>query len=111
MNTSGTFEAPGRSGTYPVARQLLQVALFAAILIFAVVALATRYEPAVSVGGASKATGVSQIDARWIPKLQFAAALAVVDQAPVLDARWVAKMAWADKIARDEATAPKPVGT
>ena len=109
MNASGTLEAPGRVGAHPVARQLLQIVLVLAILIIAVVGLATRYEPGVSVGNATKATGVSHIDARWTPKWQFAAGLAMANQTPLLDARWVAKMAWVtEKIARDEATAPKP---
>ena len=109
MNASGTLEAPGRAGAHPVVRQVGQVALVLAILISTTIALATRYESGVSVGGATRATRVSHIDARWTPKWQFAAGLAMANQTPVLDARWVAKMAWvANKIARDEATAPSP---
>ena len=103
MNASGTLVAPRRAGAYPVAWQLLQVVLVLAILISAIVALSTRYEPGVSVGTATKATGVSHVDARWTPKWQFAAGLAVAHQTPVLDASWAA-----NKIARDEATAPTP---
>ena len=106
MNASGTLEAPGRVGAHPVARQLLQIVLVLAILISAVVAIATRYEPGLSVGGATKATGISNIDARWTAKWQFAAGLAIANQTTALDAWWVA-----NKIARDEATAPKPSTT
>ncbi len=80
MNASGTLEAPGRAGAHPVVRQVGQVALVLAILISTTIALATRYESGVSVGGATRATRVSHIDARWV----------------------------ANKIARDEATAPTP---
>ena len=96
MNTSGTLEAPRRVGAHPIARQLLQVALVLAILTSAVIALATRYESGVSVGGGTTTTRISHIDARWTPKWQFAAGLAAPNEQTkrsFVDPRWVAKMA------------------
>ena len=97
MSTSvGTLRAPRRSGTHPVARLVLQVVLVLAISIGAIVALATLQEPAVTVNAPTTATGISDVDARWIPKWHAAAEVATADQGSMVDARWTAKTARAE---------------
>jgi hypothetical protein len=82
-----------------VARQVLQVVLVLAISTSAIVVLASLREPVVSMAH-EPATGVSDIDARWIPKWYAAADMVTADQGFLVDTRSTAKWARADAEAK-----------
>jgi hypothetical protein len=94
--SSGTLRMPRRAGTHPVARQVLQVVLVLAISIGAIIVLATLREPAVGVDARMTATGLSDVDARWVPKWRAVAEVATAVQGFIADTRWTSKTARAE---------------
>lgn len=95
---TGTLRAPRRAGAHRVTQQVLEVVLVLAISISAIVVLATLHDPTVSVAPSVKATGVSDVDARWTPKWGAAAELQTRELGTIVDTRWTAKTGRAEAL-------------
>lgn len=96
--STGTLRAPRRAGAHRVTQQVLEVVLVLAITISAIVVLATLREPTASVAPGMKATGFSDIDARWTPKWRTATELRTRELGTIVDTRWTAKTGRAEAL-------------